>query len=150
MPDDEVLRKVEELFPNGKGEIVITSPKDDNYNCIAWAADDNQKFWWPIYPGFWPASVTRETTLSAFRQAYSLSGYEECGDGLFEEEFEKIAIYADQAQAPTHAARQLNDGKWTSKLGPQWDISHDSVSSVEGVHYGQATVFMKRPRKKQR
>src|ERR1700733_7633478 len=50
--------------------IVEIHPDDDRYNCIAWAADDNTKVWWPIdsetSPTYWPESVPRELTVGAF------------------------------------------------------------------------------------
>ena len=41
-----------------------------------------------------------------------------------------VAIY-QSGGLPTHAARQLSDGNWTSKLGPNIDITH-SLSGLEG------------------
>ena len=41
--------------------------------------------------------------------------------------------------------RLKTDGKWTSKLGDWEDIDHDSLAAVEGVFYGKAVSFMKRP-----
>ncbi|MCG8587287.1 MAG: hypothetical protein MI757_21490 [Pirellulales bacterium] len=45
----------------------------------------------------------------------------------------------------THAARQLPDGRWTSKLGKAEDIEHDSANDVAGGLYGEVVEFMKRP-----
>ena len=55
----------------------------------------------------------------------------------------KIAIY-QSGGLPTHAARQLPDGQWTSKLGRNIDISH-TLPGLEGPEYGQVAVFMRRP-----
>jgi hypothetical protein len=57
---------------------------------------------------------------------------------------EKIAIYALN-NLPTHTARQLVTGEWTSKLGEDYDISH-TVSCMDGPEYGTAVVYMQRPR----
>ena len=92
---------------------------------------------------FWPAGVPRRLTIEAFVEAYALLGYAKCGDGSLEPGFEKIAIYSKGL--PTHAARQLSDGRWTSKLGQSEDISHDAVETVEGPLYGTVEVYMKRP-----
>ena len=77
---------------------------------------------------------------------YMVNGihYVPCESGNFEKGFEKIAIYSDKMKTPTHAARQLDNGSWTSKLGRCNDISHD-VIGVSGFTYGQIAVFMKRP-----
>jgi len=45
----------------------------------------------------------------------------------------------------THAARQLPDGKWTSKLGQLEDITHGTTDVIEGGDYGEVVQFMKRP-----
>lgn len=138
-------RIIEKYFPDTVEEIEITSPRDNQYNCIAWAAEDTSNFWWPLYPGYWPSGVPRETTLEAFKAAYALSGYVVCDSDAMEPGVQKIAIYADLAGKPTHAARQLANGQWTSKLGPQWDVSHLRPDSLAGQEYGQVAVIMKRP-----
>jgi hypothetical protein len=44
----------------------------------------------------------------------------------------------------THAARQLSNGCWTSKLGKLNDIQHGTPESIEGTEYGIVYCFMKR------
>jgi hypothetical protein len=64
------------------------------------------------------------------------------GSGL-EVGFEKIALYALPDGEPTHAARQLLSGKWTSKLGRWQDIEHE----LEGLvcdRYGTVKQVLKR------
>ena len=61
-----------------------------------------------------------------------------------EEGVEKIALYADQGGEPTHMARQLRSGKWTSKLGELEDIEHDDLAILEGECYGQVVTILKR------
>jgi len=92
---------------------------------------------------YWPPDAAREVTLQAFEQAYGTLGFEKCDTGGLESGFEKIAIYT-KSSAPTHAARQLPDGCWTSKLGRCEDIQHDTISGVEGHEYGTVSAFMKR------
>ncbi len=50
---------------------------------------------------------------------------------------------------PTHAARQLPDGRWSSKLGKGHDVSHTTVRGVEGPCYGKAVQYMRRPMEKE-
>lgn len=39
---------LEELFPGlRETEYTLTSPEDRGYNCIAWAAGDLSRWWWP-------------------------------------------------------------------------------------------------------
>ena len=56
----------------------------------------------------------------------------------------KIAIYAHDDGQPTHAARQLPDGRWTSKMGHLEDIEHRVVDDVNGPQYGSPVRFMRR------
>ena len=69
-------------------------------------------------------------------------------EGSFEPAFEKIALYAQRIPGigwePTHAARQLSDGCWTSKLGTLEDIEHFGVDAVaDGIH-GTVVRYLRR------
>lgn len=129
------------------GRYVITSPATPYYNCIAWAAGEDFRWWWPT-PGvyFWPAHVPAEETVDAFTTAFESIGYSVCADGTLEAGFEKVVIYTTQAGVPTHMARQLPSGAWTSKLGSDVDLEHRATRDVEGPAYGAATRFLKRRR----
>ena len=122
----------------------ITSPVTTRYNCIAWAFDDDTKWYWPdptkLY--YWPSNIPREETIDAFKKLYELKKYSVCTDGNYEVGYEKIAIYTLNNK-PTHAARQITQTEWTSKLGKFEDVSH-SLSAMQNGAYGNATVFMKR------
>ncbi len=126
----------------------ITSPCKKRYNCIAWAADSDTQWWWPNNKGFWPQGVPREESLSAFVAAFATLGYEECQDGALEERYEKAALFARRDVSgdlvPTHAAKQLSNGRWTSKLGPLEDIEHMKLEDVNGPAYGVPVLFMRR------
>jgi len=130
----------------------ITSPAKKGYNCIAWAAGNNTRNWWPAPEpfAFWPAGVPREVTFDAFIKAYRTLGYELCDSGLLEPGREKIAIFGnlnpDGLLEPTHAALQLVSGEWTSKLGKLEDIRHVTLDNVEGRMYGTAMFYMARHR----
>src|SRR5438309_904887 len=118
-----MVGRIEQAFPGLRGTAYqVSSPSDDDYNCIAWAAGDNSQWWWPDEPdqpdsAHWPTGVPREETLDAFRQAFATLGYMACNDEQPETGYEKIALFA-LAGMPKHAARQLSSGRWTSKLGP--------------------------------
>ncbi|MBI3822407.1 MAG: hypothetical protein HY289_06975 [Planctomycetes bacterium] len=125
-----------------------TSDPDPKYNCIGFAAGRTDVFWWPDdYPDadsdYWPRGIAREETVAAFVQLFQSLGYEICSDGSLEVGYEKVAIYA-LGEAPTHAARQLSTGQWTSKLGPEEDIVHENTESIAGPCYGSVIQFMKR------
>src|SRR3954447_6167820 len=139
-------------FPNIKAEgYDKTSECTRDYNCVAWAANDTSRWWWPIGPNhsgqeaYWPRKAPRQNTLKAFALAFKTLGYEKCKDGSLEEGFEKVAIYAINNK-PTHAARQLTNGRWTHKIGRNIDISA-TLTAVEAGLYGKAVRFMKRKQK---
>ena len=100
--------------------------------------------WWQ--PGvFWPVDSSREDHgIGNVVEAFRSLGYEECDDGAQEEGFEKLALYGS-AMMYTHAARQLPDGKWTSKLGQLEDITHTTTEAIEDGDYGEVVQYMKRP-----
>jgi len=142
-------QEIEASFPSLRNSgYSITSPATVEYNCIAWASGDTRAWWWPdpmnLY--YWPPTIPRENTLEAFIKAYELLGYGICKDGNYEEGFEKIAIYVAGDRKPTHAARQLSSGRWTSKLGKLEDIEHTTLNGLCSPRYGTVAVFMKRPK----
>jgi hypothetical protein len=83
--------------------------------------------------------------MSNFEQAYALLGYVRCNDGSREPGFERIAIYEDDRGVPTHAARQLPSGKWSSKCGRSYDIEHDLETDAGPGRDGEDAVYMRRP-----
>lgn len=84
------------------------------------------------------AELERETDhwFWALEAAFKSRGFAECFDGTLESGFEKVALYGS-AFMSTHAARQLPDGRWTSKLGKAEDIAHDTPDDVTGGLYGE-------------
>ena len=81
---------------------------------------------------------------------FRILGYEPCEKAEFETGYEKVAIYIDRLDRPTHMARQLFSGWWTSKLGNGEDIIH-KLAGVEGPgfvgrDYGRVVQVLKRPR----
>lgn len=155
---EQAEKRIKQAFENLKdGEFEITSPFDAKYNCIAHAAGDDSKWWWAIDKNiagndvFWFNNIPSQAILENFILAFGKLGYEPCENSEFEETFEKIAIYVstkDEIHAPkgtpTHMARQLSNGKWTSKLGQDVDISHDTLQSIEGTIYGEVKQILKR------
>ncbi len=143
------MEVLERAFPGLRDtKYHITSPADRRYNCLAWAAGEATVWWWPdpMGLGFWPAEAPRNVSLDAFAVAYGLCGFEACQSAVLEPCFEKVAIFVNANGEPKHAARQLANGKWTSKLGKWIDIEHD-LTAVEGATYGTVALVMKRRRK---
>lgn len=136
----------QEKYPNLlPGTYEVTSPRSKEYNCVAWAANDETTWWWPFDGYYWPQGVRADDTVAAFAEAFGTLGYEACPEGTLESDWEKIVVYATAAGEPTHAARQLRSGRWTSKLGGSRDIAHD-LGAITGPNYGEPALFMKRPR----
>ena len=133
----------------------IKSRASRRYNCIAWAAREDFRWWWPdpLQAYYWPPGIPRAETFDAFIRAYGTLGFNLCFDGKLEQGIEKIALFGrgeSGAEIPTHAALQLESGLWTSKIGVFEDISHATVDAVDGPAYGKVICYLSRPRPKER
>jgi hypothetical protein len=145
-------------FPNLKdSDYKITSEYSEEYNCLAWAVGDVDQRWDPdeMDQYYWPPGVPREVTVAAVVAAFQTKGFEPSPDSSLEEGIEKIAIYATSDGRPTHAARQLKNGHWTSKLGNCEDVEHETLDCLTGevrdaqgriMCYGRPVCYMRRPR----
>lgn len=124
-----------------------TSPATATYNCIAWAMGDTSKWWWPEGRDgcYWPPGAPLEPTLEAFRVAFSLAGFELCASFDPLSDLEIVVLYAKD-ESPTHAARSLPSGKWTSKLGRGIDIEHVDLEALAGGTYGEPRLAFCRSR----
>jgi primase-polymerase (primpol)-like protein len=121
------------------------SEPDPLYNCIAWAFKDNTRHWWPnAKRSYWPVNIGSSiSTMDAFENWFSADGWEKIPNKDSEKGYEKIALYALNG-SPTHAARLLDSGKWTSKLGASIDLLHD-LTDLEGPEYGSViAIYRKR------
>ena len=128
-------------FPElARSPFEITSDQNPFYNCIAWAAGDTENFWWPGV--FWPKSAPRKVTRESFVRAFATRGFKPCDSPDLEDGYEKVALYEKDGE-PTHAARLLPNGRWTSKLGKFHDISHD-LDGLNGDEYGTPVLFLRR------
>jgi hypothetical protein len=139
--------RVEEQIPSLEGaRYRITSPADPDYNCVAWGLRIASQWWspGPDERNVWPDDVPAWPSLTAFVEVFEREGYERCEDEAYEEGFERIAIFTYPSGEPTHVARQLEGGKWTSKLGESVDIEHDDLSAVSCGLYGDVAVLMRR------
>jgi hypothetical protein len=87
--------------------------------------------------------VPRKEDLPTFIAAFATLGYAACADGALEPGFEKVALFVDAQGKPKHAAKQLPNGKWSSKLGLEEDISH-ILWGLEDAEYGNVVQYLKR------
>ena len=133
-------------YPNlALTEYAVTSPKSQEYNCFAWVAGDQERWWQPTPEDefYWVQGVPMEETLSAYIQAYQKLGYAICDNAVLETGYEKIALYVNNQGVPTHAAKQLLTGKWSSKLGSLEDIEHE-LEGLTGEQYGKVGQVLRR------
>lgn len=135
------------IFPNSNiHPFEVTSQYDVSYNCIAWAYEDPTQWYWPDKENhwYWPEIIPRKERIDCFIALFDSICYRKCKNGDKEKGFTKIAIFVDQTGVPTHAARQLPNGYWTSKLGKGIDVKH-TIFGIDGGIYGSVAVYMKRP-----
>lgn len=130
------------------------SPATNLYNAIAWAigGEEEKDRWWSPAPfsrvAYWPEGVEREETLETYTEIFRIHGYTPCegNDESLETNVEKVAIYC-KSGIPTHVAKQLDDGRWTSKLGRNRDIIHTTLTCLEGRDkYGTVHRILKKER----
>lgn len=147
--------EIEAYFPRIKGSLEITSEPDEEYNCIAWSVNDKKQWWWPTPPGhrrwpgkYWLDGIPHEETIPVFTEMYQRLAFEVCDSSEYEENYDKIAIYADSSGIVTHAARWWkDDGGWSSKLGEENDILHHHLAALESASYGKVRLVMRRKRR---
>lgn len=133
-------------------DFVPTSEATPQYNCISWALGDPRVRWWPFEEtdvtaaGFyWPDVIPRTESQEAFGALFEFFGFEPCADALLEQGYEKVALYA-LGEAPSHAAWQIVDGRWSSKVGSAGNDGIHSTPDGVGDAYGVVWAFYRRPR----
>lgn len=132
---------IDRQYPGAVGKHEIKSECDENYNCIAYAADDKTT-WWSHERGYkWPAN--RSASIDSLVAVFVALGYEKCDSGEHESGYQKVALYEKSGEW-MHAARQIDSGAWVSKLGPDEDIEHVDAQCLCGDAYGQLHCFMRR------
>ena len=140
------MRFLIHLLPNlATTRFFVRSPRTRDYNCIGWAATRSLDQWWePVGEKYyWPAAAPKAYTIAAFTTAFATVGYSTQVDSTLQSGIEKIALYS-LAGHPTHAARQLANGWWTSKIGQYWDIEHPSLQALEGEEFGAVACILAR------
>lgn len=131
----------------------ITSCPADEPNCIGFALNDGH-CWDPLglAPGthfyHWLDDLPPNFKVETILELFSRHRFSECSDGTLEHGYEKVALYYSVRELEvTHVARQLPDGRWTSKLGSGEDIEHNDLSALEGDEgdcYGTVVKYMRK------
>jgi len=114
------------------------------YNCLAWSLGIDDDVLSSFDGHTWPGNAPRnDAFIMTVVIMYESRGFCLCTDGSLEGGYDKIALYV-QGNKFTHVARQLENGKWTSKMGADVDIEHDAPDDLAGPCYGCVATFMKR------
>lgn len=126
----------------------ITSKSTRKYNCLAWAVGETHRRWDTCKGAYWPESVPQRQGIAYLVAAYRTVGFEVCNetDGKTPDpQYDKIVLYELNTNGE-HAAKLLDTGHWSSKLGDDVDIEHATPEALSGPIYGQPLVYMKRLR----
>ena len=137
-------------FPNSeRDKFKHHSEETTEYNCIAFALEIQDKWIDPETQDpldgtkpWWPDKIPRDRTLSTFIKLFELYGFQKCLDKNLEEDYVRIAIFV-RGDKVAHAARQIGNGMWVSKLGNGVDCIH-SLSAIHNGMYGVVRQFMKK------
>jgi hypothetical protein len=74
-----------------------------------------------------------------------IDGYSVCEICDFDPKYKKIVLYVKTNSTEcTHAARELRNGFWSSKLGRYVDIQHGTPYTIESKVYGEVYCFMRK------
>jgi hypothetical protein len=100
----------------------ITSAKTPEYNCIGWALGE-PLLWYQARSAshYWPPECPNRNDVEGWICVFRIHEFELCSSAELELGLEKIAIYVSE-RYPRHVARQLESGRWTSKIGGLEDI----------------------------
>ena len=132
------------VFPNlAREDFEIVEEPSSRYNCIAYAAGRADDWWWPDGINYWPPWATLTDRIASLVEVFAGLGYEQCDDSRAQAGYQKVALYEVQGEMK-HAAAQMPNSRWRSKMGQGPVIEHRSPESLSGGPYGEATVYMRK------
>ncbi len=126
-------------FPNlAKEQFEIICPASSMYNCIAYAVGDTSQYWSDEIENYWPPSVERDNTIGGLEKLFTRLEFRKCKLRFnLERGYQKVVLYGSKGQW-THAALQMPNGHWRSKLGKYGPlIEHETPGGVAGP----ATIY---------
>src|SRR5262249_40151901 len=127
-------------FPRLREEFEVLAAASPSYNCIGWSLGFNNSWVWPVEAG-------QTVSLYHFDALYRYYGFTRVNKLAYrrQPDHDKVVLYAARRAnghiTPTHAARQMPDGSWTSKLGSLPLIRHLHPHDVAGPSYGSPWVM---------
>ena len=81
--------------------------------------------------------------MESLEELFAQPEYEQCNDRSPEDGYQKVALYEIQGRFQ-HAALQMPNGRWSSKMGQGPLIEHLNPESLSGGMYGDATAYMRK------
>ena len=121
----------------------IVGQPSERYNCIAYAAGDTSRWWWPNGVNYWPPWAPLTDSIASLMEVFAGLGYEISDAGDIAAGDQKVALYEGDGKMQ-HAALQMPDGRWRSKMGQGPVIEHPSPDALSDGIYGRATIIMRR------
>ncbi|MBI4648181.1 MAG: hypothetical protein HY738_16760 [Bacteroidia bacterium] len=144
MGQDKKNYLTDKNFPNSfDAQFEISSPKTCKYNCLAWAMNDNTKWWDYEDDYYWVAGIEKNGKLKTFIKLLECFNYKKTNTASYESGYDKIALFSKDKIECTHLAKQLKEEIWTSKLGSSYDVLH-TLKGIENGIYGDVKIIMKR------
>lgn len=118
-------------------------PASGQYNCVAYAAGDTSQPWSDEPEDYWPPEVARNPSITGLENLFRWLGFKKCRGSRLEADYHKVALYASKGLW-THAALQMPNGRWRSKLGNGVLIEHRTPLSLTGDLYGNVYLYMRK------
>lgn len=140
MENKEYYRK---LFPLLTDYELIPNSESMEYNCISHTLNINNDISWPFdNNNYWP--VSRNLTKESFDKFYEFHGFEKMNllDFSYDSKYIKVALYTNKG-IPTHAAIQVDEFFWESKIGELGIIKHDLFEIEDNVYGEVAQIYRK-------
>lgn len=139
----------ERWWPNLKKRgYKVIGQASDSYNCFSYAVGLTDVLLDPAF--YWPDNIARGYTLEIFIKCFENYGYVCCENSDLETGVEKAVIYG-RGDLPLHAARQMDNGLWTSKIGSLELIEHHldafDIATQEFANYGSVLQFLSRQKR---
>jgi hypothetical protein len=131
-------------FPQLMSNFEVLAAPTKVYNCIANSLGYHDRWVNPI-------TSSGSNKLAGMDQLYAAQGYQRMStlDFSLQKGYQKVVVYATVVNGVikevTHAAIQMSDGAWSSKLGANALIKHISPNDVAGGLYGiPVAVYIRR------
>jgi hypothetical protein len=136
---------IERDFPLLIGKEYELSDENFNYNCLAYALGDENRWWEPprMSGRYWPDGFASDTTVATVESILRVSGFTEELEPSATPITHAVAIYAEGNEW-THFAR-FSEGEWSSKLGEGHDVQGVQLEDLEGLVYGKVLKILARP-----